>query len=140
MVSYNLFCASFLVTPCLVVAVQLCMEWTPIKKKVIRIRKFDLNLGCSYFFIYLASYCSYSVLIFLLLRLDWATVFVKSCWNYTSPCRIFISWSFLLITVHFCFPNLDKKFFVLISTLNALILFVFSSKSHCSFKIVLIKK
>ena len=55
-----------------------------------------------------------------------------------SPCRLFISW-YLLITVHFCFPNLDKKFFVLISALIVLILFFFSSKSHCSFKIVLIK-
>ena len=56
-----------------------------------------------------------------------------------SPCRLFISW-YLLITVHFCFPNFDKKFFVLISVLTVLILFLFSSKSHCSFKIVLIKK
>ena len=32
-VSSNLFCASFLVTPCLVVTVQRCMEWIPIKKK-----------------------------------------------------------------------------------------------------------
>ena len=47
---------------------------------------------------------------------------------------------YLLITVHFCFPNLDKKFFVLISALIVLILFLFSSKSHCFFKIVLIKK
>ena len=29
------FCASFLVTPCLVVAVQPCMGWIPIKKKKI---------------------------------------------------------------------------------------------------------
>ena len=29
----NLCCASFLVTPCLVLAVQPCMEWIPIKKK-----------------------------------------------------------------------------------------------------------
>ena len=32
-VSCNLFSASFLVTPCLVVAVQPFMEWIPIKKK-----------------------------------------------------------------------------------------------------------
>ena len=48
--------------------------------------------------------------------------------------------TYLLITIHFCFLNLDKKFFVLISTLIVLILFLFSSKSHCSFKIFLIKK
>ena len=47
---------------------------------------------------------------------------------------------YLLITVHFCFPNLDKKFFVLISALTVLILFLFPSKSHCSFEIFLIKK
>ena len=29
----NIFCASFLVTPCLVVAVKPCMEWIPIKTK-----------------------------------------------------------------------------------------------------------
>ena len=82
-------------------------------------------------------FCSY----IFALSLDWATVFVKilfiSCWNYTSPCRLFIFW-YLLITVHFCFPNLDKKFFVLISALIVLILFLFSSKSY-SFKMVLIK-
>ena len=32
-VSCNLFCASFLVAPCLVVAVQPSMVWIPIKKK-----------------------------------------------------------------------------------------------------------
>ena len=47
---------------------------------------------------------------------------------------------YLLITVHFCFPNLDKKIFVLISALTVLILFLFPSKSHCSFEIFLIKK
>ena len=47
---------------------------------------------------------------------------------------------YLLITVHFCFPNLDKKFFVLISLFIVLILFLFSSKCHCSIKIVLTKK
>ena len=101
-----------------------------------------MNLGCSYFFhllsLILFFFCPY----IFALSLDWATVFVKilfiSCWNYTSPCRLFISW-YLLITVHFCFPNLDKKFFVLISALTVFILFLFSSKSHCSFKIVPIK-
>ena len=44
---------------------------------------------------------------------------------------------YLLITVHFCFPNLDKKFFVLISALIVLIL-LFPSKFY-SFKMVLIK-
>ena len=36
-VCWNLFCASFLVTPCLVVAVQPCMEWISIffKKKAL---------------------------------------------------------------------------------------------------------
>ena len=33
-VSCNLFCASFVVTPCLIVAVQPSIEWVPIKKKV----------------------------------------------------------------------------------------------------------
>ena len=32
--SCNLFCASFPVTPCFVMAVQPCMEWTPILKKL----------------------------------------------------------------------------------------------------------
>ena len=32
-VCFNLFVLLFLVTPCLVVAVQFCMEWIPIKKK-----------------------------------------------------------------------------------------------------------
>ena len=31
--SSNLFCAFFLVTPCLIVAVEPCMEWIPIKEK-----------------------------------------------------------------------------------------------------------
>ena len=34
-VSCNLFCASFLATPCLIVAASPCMEWIPIKKKSI---------------------------------------------------------------------------------------------------------
>ena len=46
---------------------------------------------------------------------------------------------YLLITVHLGFPSLDKKFFVLISALIVLILFLFPSKSHCSFEIFLIK-
>ena len=33
-VSCNLFRASVLATPCLVVAVQPCMKWIPIKKKI----------------------------------------------------------------------------------------------------------
>ena len=101
-----------------------------------------MNLGCSYFFNLLSLmfflFCSY----IFALSLHWATAFVKmlfiSCWNYALPWRLFISW-YLLIAVHFCFPNLDKMFFVLISALIVLILFFFSSKSHCSFKIVLIK-
>ena len=32
-VCFTLFALLFLVTPCLVVAVQSCMEWTPVKKK-----------------------------------------------------------------------------------------------------------
>ena len=47
---------------------------------------------------------------------------------------------YLLITVHFSFPNLDKIVFVLISALLVHILFLFSSKSHCSFEMFLIKK
>ena len=47
---------------------------------------------------------------------------------------------YLLITVHLCFLKSDKKFFVLMSALIVLISFLFSRKSHCSFKIVLIKK
>ena len=47
---------------------------------------------------------------------------------------------YLLIIANVCFLNLDKKFFVLRSALIVLILFLFSSKSHCSFKIVLIKE
>ena len=41
-VCFNLFMLLFLVTPCLAVAVQLCTEWIPIKKKSINDQKEQL--------------------------------------------------------------------------------------------------
>ena len=83
------------------------------------------------------SNCSY---IFALI-LDWATVFVKICWSVVEIVPRLVDKSsfdiYLLITVHFCFP---KKNFLLISALIVLMFFLGSSKSHCSFKIVPIKK
>ena len=112
--------------------------WIEIEKKLNEIHYKNQETWSESGVFFLFFFCSY----IFVLSLDWATVFVKilfiSCWNYTSPCRLFISW-YLLITVHFCFPNLDKKFFVLISALTVFILLLFSSKSHCSFKIVPIK-
>ena len=85
-------------------------------------------------------FCSY----IFALSLHWATVFAKifliSCWNSPNLVDKLSFDIYLLITVHFCFPNLNKKIFVMISALPVLILFLFSSKSHCSFKIVLRKK
>ena len=111
-------------------------------KYIIRTRKFELNLGWSYFFhqlsLILFLFCSY----IFALSLDWATVFFCSSTVQITPHlvdKLFFD-IYLLITEHFYFPNLDKKFFVLISALIVLILFLYSSKSHCSFKIVLIKK
>ena len=73
--------------------------------------------------------------------LDWATVFVKICWSVaeiTPHLADKLSFEiYLLITVHFCSP---KKFFLLISALFVLMFFLCSSISHCSFKIVPIKK
>ena len=97
-----------------------------------------MNLGCSYFFHLLSLLfvvCSYVFAV----SLDWATVFVKSCWNYTSRCRLCISWYLFVNCRIFVFQTWIKSFFVLVSALIVLILFLFSSKSHCSFKIVLIK-
>ena len=113
-------------------------------KYIIRTRRFDLNLGCSYFFhllsLILFLFCS----CIFALSLDWATVFAKIFSSFVEIIPHLVDKLpfdiYLLIAVHFCFPNLDKKFFVLISALIFLILFLFSSKSHCSFKIVLIKK
>ena len=83
------------------------------------------------------SNCSY---IFALI-LDWATVFVKICWSVVEITPHFVDKLsfdiYLLITVHFCF---SKKFFVLVLALIVLMFFLCSSKSHCSFKIVPIKK
>ena len=42
-VCFSLFVLLFLVTPCLVVAVQLCMEWIPIKKKKQQQQVFDAD-------------------------------------------------------------------------------------------------
>ena len=113
-------------------------------KYIIRTRRFDLNLGCSYFFhplsLILFLFCS----CIFALSLDWATVFAKIFSSFVEIIPHLVDKLpfdiYLLIAVHFCFPNLDKKFFVLISASIFLILFLFSSKSHCSFKIVLIKK
>ena len=83
------------------------------------------------------STCSY----ILALILDWATVFVKICWSVVEITPHFVDKLsfdiYLLITVHFCF---SKKFFVLVLALIVLMFFLCSSKSHCSFKIVPIKK
>ena len=109
-------------------------------KYIIRTRKFELNLGWSYFFhqlsLILFLFCSY----IFALSLDWATVFFLLSVVEITPYlldKLFFD-IYLLIAVHFYFPNLDKKFFILISALIVLILFLFSSRSHCSFKIVLI--
>ena len=92
------------------------------------------------FFTYWVSCCSYLVLIFLL-KLQYFLKFCSSVVEITPHLVDKLSFDiYLLITVHLCFLNLDKKFFVLMSALIVLILFLFSSKSHCSFKIVLIKK
>ena len=92
-------------------------------------QEFDLNLGRSYFFHPL------SLILFLFrsyifaLNLDWVTVLVIICSSVVGiTTHLVDNLSFdiyLLITVHFCFPNLDKKFFVLISALIVLILFLF---------------
>ena len=78
-------------------------------------------------YLILLLFCSYN----FALSLDWVTVFVEID-NLSFDI-------YLLITVKFCFPNLDKKFFVLILAFIVYIL-LFSSKSHCSFKNVLIKR
>ena len=44
-VCFNLFVLLFLVSPCLVVAVQPCIVWIPIKKKILSIYK---NSNCSF--------------------------------------------------------------------------------------------
>ena len=116
------------------------------KKKLNKIhyknRKFDLNVVWSCFFHQLSFilflFCSY----IFALSLDWATVFFCLSVVEITPHlvdKLFFD-IYLLITVHFYFPNLDKKFFVLISALIVIILFLFSSKSHFSFKIVRIRK
>ena len=46
--SCNLFCVSFLVTPCLVVALQPCMGWIPIKKKIKYFNK--ISLASEYYY------------------------------------------------------------------------------------------
>ena len=82
------------------------------------------------------SNCSY---IFDLI-LDWATVYVKICLSVVEIMPHLVDKLsfdiYLLITVHFCFP---KKFFYWFQCWLFLC-FLCSSKSHCSFKIVLIKK
>ena len=108
-------------------------------KYIKRTRKFDLNLGCV-FFIYWALYSSYFLLIFLIQAKIFVKILFISCWNYTHLVDKLALDIYLLITVYFRFPNLDKMIFVLISVLIVLILFLFSSKSLCCFKIVLIKK
>ena len=45
-VSYNLFCAFFLVTLCLVVAVQLAWGWIPVLKKSMCCRIWNNNKAC----------------------------------------------------------------------------------------------
>ena len=92
------------------------------------------------FFIYWVLCCSYFVLVFLL-KLQYLSKFSSSVVEITPHLVDKLSFDiYLLITVHLCFLKLDKKFFVLMSALVVLISFLFSSKSHCSFKIVLIKK
>ena len=92
------------------------------------------------FFIYWAWCCSYFVLVFLL-KLQYLSKFCSSVVEITPHLVDKLSFDiYLLITVNLCFLKLDKKFFVLMSALIVLISVLFSSKSHCSFKIVLIKK
>ena len=42
-VCFNVFVPLFVITPCLTVAVQTCMEWIPIKKKYIKKRSWVIN-------------------------------------------------------------------------------------------------
>ena len=90
------------------------------------------------FFIYWVLCCSYFVLVFLL-KLQYLSKFCSSVVEITPhlPDKLSIH-IYLSITLHLY--NLDKKFFVLRSALIVLILPLFSSKFHCYFKIVLIKK
>ena len=87
--------------------------------------------------VYIFFECTILILLFcsyiFALSFDWATVFVKilftSSWNYTLPCRLLISWYLFFNYIHFCFPNLEKMFFVLTSALNVLIVLIFQSIS-----------
>ena len=92
------------------------------------------------FFTYWVSCCSYLVLIFLL-KLQYFSKFCSSVVEITPHLVDKLSFDiYLLITVHLCFLNLDKTFFVLRLALIIPILFLFSSKSNCSFKIGFMKK
>ena len=83
------------------------------------------------------SNCSY----ILALILDWATIICSSVLETTLHLVVKLSFDiYLLITVQFCSPNLDKKFFYWFQHWFFLWFFLFSSKFHSSFKIVLMKK
>ena len=115
--------------------------WVCKTRKVYILHARHVSFCCLHFFrmhdflifyslnIILFLFCSY----IFALSFDWATVFVKilftSSWNYTSPCRLLISWYLIVNYIHFCFPNLVKKFFVLISALNVLIVLILQSIS-----------
>ena len=72
-----------------------------------------MNVGGSNFFHLLSFilflFCSY----IFGLSLDWATVLAKilfiSCWNYTSPCRLFIFW-YLFVNYSTFFQTWIKRF------------------------------
>ena len=81
-----------------------------------------LKPGVFLFFHHWLSHCSYFVLIFLLIELQYLSKFFSSVVEITPHLENKLSFDiYLLITVNFCFPNLDKKFFVLITALIILI-------------------